>query len=77
MPTHFLIEGADTGSYRELNSIKGEPRSFSFIPLCCLLLLTVTIRGGGSSKIGPTSWMGPEASVSWMLAYWWISEDLL
>lgn len=64
MSTHFLSEGADTDSYRELKGIKGGLRSFCFIPLCCLLLLTVTIRGGGSSKIGPTCRMGPSAVVA-------------
>lgn len=58
MSTHFLIERADTGSYRELSSIKGGQRSSCFTPLCCLLLLTALSRGGGSSKVGPMCRMG-------------------
>lgn len=76
MSTHFLVEGADTGSYREQRSIKGGQMGFCFIPLCCLLLLTALSRRGGSSKIGPTCRMGPSAAVPRMLLDWWISEDL-
>lgn len=61
MSTHFLVEGADTGSYRERSSIKGGLKSLCFIPLCCLLLLTALSRGGGGSRIGPTWRMGPSA----------------
>lgn len=50
MATHFLVEGADTGSYRELRSIRGGLKAFCFSPLCCLL--TVPSRGGGS-RMGP------------------------
>lgn len=42
MSTHFLIEGADKGSYRGLRSIKGELRS-CLLHSCCLLLLTASV----------------------------------
>lgn len=73
MSTHFLIEGADTDAYRELRGIKGRQRTFCFIPLCCLLLLTVLSRGGGGLNMRPTCRMGPSAVGTRMLIN---SEDL-
>lgn len=68
MSTHFLLEGADRGAYREPSSIKGGLRTFSLIPLCCLLLLTVASRGGGSSTVGPICRMWSSAVVTKMLS---------
>lgn len=63
MPSHFLVEGADTGSYREPGCIKGGLRSCCFIPLCWRLLLTAAAaaagRGGESSGVGPECRTGP------------------
>lgn len=55
-------------------SIKGGPRTFCFIPLCCLLRLTALRRGGGSSEIGPTCRMGAFNScykdAGWLVDQW-------
>lgn len=71
MSTHFLIEEADTGSYRDQRGIKGELWSLCFSPLCCLLLFTVPSGGDGNSRLGPLCRMGPSAAVTGMLLSWW------
>lgn len=59
MSTHFLIEGADKGSYRGLCSIKGELRSF-LLHYCCLLLLTASVwRRWEPQDKGPRVLLGP------------------